>query len=73
MDQRRRETAREIRLDVRADLLQPDGHGRTVLVPGKPENSELIRRIRSTNDGEIMPPPSSKKTLSDEEKATLAR
>jgi hypothetical protein len=63
----------EIRLDVRADLLQPDDHGRTVLVPGKPENSELIRRIRSTNDGEIMPPPSSKKTLSDEEKATLAR
>lgn len=63
----------EIRLDVRADLLQPNDHGRTVLVPGKPENSELIRRIRSTDVGEIMPPPASKKTLSDEEKSLLAR
>jgi mono/diheme cytochrome c family protein len=63
----------EIRLDVRADLLQPNDHGRMVLVPGKPERSELIRRIGSTDDSEMMPPPSSKKTLSDQEKAMLAR
>ncbi|MCA9010555.1 MAG: PSD1 domain-containing protein [Planctomycetaceae bacterium] len=63
----------EIRLDIRSELLLPDEQGRAVLVPGKPEYSELIRRIESMDDGEMMPPPSSKKTLSDQEKATLSR
>jgi hypothetical protein len=33
------------------------------IVPGRPEDSSLIHRVRSTDESEIMPPPESKKTL----------
>ncbi|HXH60862.1 MAG TPA: DUF1549 domain-containing protein, partial [Fimbriimonadaceae bacterium] len=46
----------------------PDGNH--AIVPGKPEQSELIKRINAPDDS-IMPPPDSHKTLSAEEKQTL--
>ncbi|MEZ6122347.1 MAG: PSD1 and planctomycete cytochrome C domain-containing protein [Planctomycetaceae bacterium] len=63
----------EIRLDVRDELLKVGDSGRAVLVPGKPQESELIRRIRSDDDSEVMPPPASKKMLSREERDLLTR
>lgn len=37
------------------------------IVPGQPDQSEALRRIRSDNPDEMMPPPSSNLTLSEEE------
>ena len=62
-----------IRLDQRDTLLKPDSEGRTVLVPGDADASELIRRILSTEDGVRMPPAESKKSLTDDEKQKLVR
>ena len=45
--------------------------GKPAIVAGKPNESELCRRIMSTDDDERMPPPSSNLSLSDEEKALL--
>src|SRR5262245_20138297 len=46
----------KLRLDVRDAALD-----RGVLVPGKPEDSELLRRVCSDDANERMPPAASKK------------
>jgi len=46
---------------------------RFAIVPGKPEQSELVRRIYSTNPDSVMPSPESHLTLSDFEKKLLVR
>ena len=59
----------DLRLDVADDA-------RRVLVtgkPGRPDSSELIRRITSDDDDERMPPAESKKSLSAADVATLRR
>src|SRR5579862_1066180 len=45
----------ELRLDVRDDALK-DHDGVRPIVPGKPEESELIVRVCSTDKDEVMPP-----------------
>jgi mono/diheme cytochrome c family protein len=45
--------------------------GRRAIVPGEPAKSELVRRIRSEDPGEQMPPPSSGVELSAQERAVL--
>jgi len=47
--------------------------GHIPIVPGKPEASEAWKRIMSTDPDEVMPRPSSHKTLSADEKAMLKR
>lgn len=48
---------------------EPDSYG---VVPGYPEKSEIIRRILSKNDSEIMPPPvGTHKPLNEEQIAIL--
>ncbi len=42
------------------------------LVPGSPDNSEVIRRILSENPEEVMPPPAMKKSLTSAQKELLA-
>lgn len=44
-----------------------------VLAPGRPADSELLRRIESTDGEEQMPPPATKLTLSAEQKKILRR
>ncbi len=46
---------------------------RFAIVPGHPEQSELVRRIYSTNPDSMMPLPESHLTLSDFEKKLLVR
>lgn len=58
----------DLRLDQRESAVDM-----AAIMPGEPDGSELIRRINSTEEYEVMPPPESKKTLSPEQKATLAR
>jgi hypothetical protein len=62
-----------LRLDVSELATQelPETPGKYAIVPGRPERSELVSRIRSTNVDERMPPESTHKTLSAEEIAIL--
>jgi hypothetical protein len=62
-----------LRLDVRESALGAAESGEHAIVPGKPEVSELIKRISSADADIHMPPPETKKTLTDAEKALLAR
>lgn len=65
-DKNRREA--DLRLDVRSEAVD---HG--AIVPGKPEESEAVARIYSTDADVLMPPPDSNKKLSDSQKATIKR
>ncbi|HEY3391603.1 MAG TPA: DUF1549 domain-containing protein, partial [Lacipirellulaceae bacterium] len=55
----------DLRLDTRGGLTE------SVVVPGNPEESELIARITSDDADVRMPPPDSKLTLSSEQKDLL--
>jgi hypothetical protein len=61
----------ELRLDLPDQALLPAESGKPAIVPGKPQESTLIKRVFSTRKGFMMPPPSSNKTLTAEEKALL--
>ena len=61
----------ELRLDV-AEFATSDRDGRKAIHPGKPEMSELLRRVTST-DPERMPPADSGEPLTAREIATLRR
>ncbi len=61
----------ELRLDVRDDALKGGSTGEKAIVPGKPGESELVRRIFSDDENEIMPPPTAKLPLTAAEKGTL--
>jgi len=63
----------KLRLDSRDEALKPSRSGAKVLVPGKPNESALIRRILSENADEMMPPPSSNRKLSPAERDVLRR
>lgn len=60
------EGAAGLRLDSFAAATKKLASGEAAIVPGKPNESELIRRVRSEGD-DIMPPQSSHKMLSGEE------
>lgn len=60
----------ELRLDVRDEALADRG-GYQVVVPGKPDESELIERITSEDDDLRMPPGSTGKSLSDRDVEVL--
>ena len=60
----------DLRLDTRAGATQDLG-GYAAVVPGKPETSELWKRIVSTDKDEVMPPPSSPKQLTGKERDLL--
>ena len=57
-----------MRLDRRDDAINSG-----VIVPGDPDDSEMIRRVESPHEDEIMPPPASHKVLTPEQRATLRR
>ncbi len=63
----------KLRFDRRDDALKPARSGRRAIVPGKPGESELVARILSEDETEVMPPPSAKLTLTKEKKAILER
>ena len=63
---------RELRLDLPAGTFKTLDDGWAVVKPGRPEQSELVRRIYAEDD-DLMPPPESNLSLSDAEKALLRR
>jgi hypothetical protein len=60
-----------LRLDDRDVATKPNKDDETAIVPGKPDKSALIERIFSKDEDEVMPPPSTKKTLTEDQKNTL--
>jgi mono/diheme cytochrome c family protein len=58
----------DLRLDDRENALAAKA-----IVPGKPAESGIVARIRSTKADELMPPPDSHKKLDERQKELLAR
>ncbi|MGB0643922.1 MAG: c-type cytochrome domain-containing protein, partial [Akkermansiaceae bacterium] len=58
----------DLRLDLREDALDAGA-----IVPGKPEESELVDRIHSKDPDDLMPPLDSNRKLTAEQKDLLAR
>src|ERR1041384_545307 len=65
-DQNKRKA--KLRLDVREEAVK-----KQAIVPGKPDESEVVRRIFSTDPDELMPPAKSQKKLTPEQKDVLRR
>ena len=64
----------DLRLDVRAAAVSEVGEGDTrAIVAGKPKESELLRRITTSDEGAVMPPPERKNPLTPEQAALLER
>jgi len=60
-----------LRLDTLEGAIAELDFGTSAIVPGNPDESELIRRIESQDEFEIMPPEDSGKILTDQEKHLL--
>ncbi|MCR9119291.1 MAG: DUF1549 domain-containing protein, partial [bacterium] len=58
----------DLRLDLREAAIEFGA-----ITPGETDESELVKRILSHDEDEIMPPHESKKPLSDAQKSTLVR
>lgn len=63
----------KLRLDLREIVTKPAKSGEVAIVPGKPDKSELVRRIFATDEDELMPPPGAKNPLSATDKEILHR
>ncbi len=64
----------DLRLDTSAGALTPRGDEKVAaIVAGKPDESQLWKRITSTDPDEVMPPPDANRQLSAEEKETLRK
>jgi hypothetical protein len=63
----------DLRLDVRESALEGGASGEPAIVPGKPKESELVRRIHSADPDEIMPPPREQKPLTAAQMDLLER
>jgi hypothetical protein len=63
----------KMRLDVRDVAVGKARSGQRPIVPGKPSESELVRRIFAADDAEVMPPPVTKNPLSAAQKDLLKR
>src|ERR1043165_5194005 len=62
-----------LRLDSFEAATAPRKDGKFAIVAGKPDESEAIRRIFTSDQDDLMPPPKSKKTLKSEQKELLKR
>lgn len=61
-----------LRLDQLDSVTKPAESGKTAVVPNKPADSELVRRILSSDSDEQMPPASENKPLSGPERRPQA-
>jgi hypothetical protein len=61
-----------VRLDVRDEATRESKSKHTPIVPGKPDASELVRRVFADDD-DVMPPRETGQTLTSAQKQTLRR
>ena len=61
-----------LRLDIRRNAIQELESGMRAIVPGKPEESELVARILDSDPDVIMPPPESNHVLTQDQKEILS-
>ena len=61
----------KLRLDLSESAYGAGKSGEIAIVPGKPDASEVVKRILSTDEDEVMPPPHTKKVLSEKDKSIL--
>ena len=61
-----------LRLDLREEATKPLRNGRTPIVPGDADRSEIVTRIFATG-GRTMPPEFAHKTLTEAQKQTIKR
>ena len=62
----------DMRLDLRDEATRPTRSGRTPIVPGDPDKSQIIARIFAAGPN-VMPPPSAHKALTQEQKELIRR
>ncbi len=62
-----------LRLDLSEIAFKPAESGATAIVPGKPAESELLKRLLATDDSVRMPPPNSGKKITPAQIETLKR
>jgi hypothetical protein len=62
----------DMRLDIREEATRPTRSGRTPIVPGDPDKSEIIARIFAAG-ASVMPPRSTHKELTAAQKETIRR
>lgn len=63
-----------LRLDLREEAIsRKTQSGRLALVPGRPDESEIIVRVFSTSKARVMPPVAAHKDLTEKQKQTLRR
>jgi hypothetical protein len=60
-----------LRLDIRESAIKPADSGATAIVPGKPDDSELLARVTAEDPSVVMPPPETKSVLTAREKSLL--
>jgi mono/diheme cytochrome c family protein len=62
-----------LRLDTRETAVKPAESGATAIVPGKPEESELVKRLLATDPDDVMPPAKLHKTIKPAQIETIKR
>ncbi len=62
-----------LRLDLKEEAFLVRDFGSPVIIKGKPEESELVKLIRSKDKAEVMPPPESHKVMGEREIALLEK
>jgi len=69
-DEKKREADLRLDLEPNAKAVK---EGKAAVIPGKSGESELVRRILSANADEVMPPPTSQRKLTAEQKELLKK
>jgi len=62
-----------LRLDLREDALKAGKSGALAIVPGKPDESEIIKRLFTKDEDDVMPSKESHKTLTAAQKELFRR
>src|SRR5260221_9177346 len=61
----------KLRLDLQEFATKPAKSGEIAIVPGKPDQSELVKRISTHDEVDVMPPPKTSAPLTARQIATL--
>ncbi len=62
-----------LRLDLRDSTLKPAKSGKIAIVPNDTKASELVQRIETTDQDDLMPPPAAKLPLTEAQKKILVK